>query len=402
MNPSIQSALSHIQHLLEAQLHRVDQLAQSPPSIDLTQSSHIRVGICPGDGIGPVITEQAHRVMAALVNAIPHPHRTIEFIPIEGLTLERRLAEQVAIPADVLAQLRTCDVVLKGPTTTPQAGSGVPNIESANVAMRRELDLFANVRPVVIPDRQIDWTFFRENTEGEYMLGSHGIHVTPELSLDFKVTTEPGCMRIIRAAFEFAKQNNKKRVAVVTKSNVIKTTDGHFSRVAHQLAADYVPHGIQLEEWYVDIMAAKLIDPSRQADFDVLVMPNLYGDILTDEAAQLQGGVGTAGSANIGSRWAMFEGVHGSAPRMVTEGRAVYADPSSMLKASAMLLRHIGWWDQATALDEALSICTHSEKQHVMTGRANGATASQFGDYVLSWALHPDRHDRYTQGIHHA
>lgn len=402
MHPSIQSALAHIQHLLETQLRRVSALSQAPPPIDLTQQSHIRIGICPGDGIGPVITHQAHRIMAALVNAAPHPHRTIEFIPIDGLTLERRLAENVAIPADVLAQLRTCDVILKGPTTTPQAGSGVPNIESANVAMRRELDLFANVRPVAIPDRHIDWTFFRENTEGEYVLGSHGIHVTPELSLDFKVTTEPGCVRIIRAAFEFAKQNNKKRVAVVTKSNVIKTTDGHFSRVAHQIAADYARHGIQMEEWYVDIMAAKLIDPNRQTDFDVLVMPNLYGDILTDEAAQLQGGVGTAGSANIGSRWAMFEGVHGSAPRMVTEGRADYADPSSMLKASAMLLRHIGWWDQAIALDQALTICTHLEKKHTMTGRPNGASASVFGDYVLSWAQHPDRQARYTQGGDHA
>jgi len=402
MHPSIQSALSHIQHLLESQLARVTQLSQSPPPVDLTQQPHIRIGICPGDGIGPVISHEAHHIMSALIDSSPHPHRTVEFVPIEGLTIERRLAETVAIPPDVLNQLKSCDVILKGPTTTPQAGSGVPNIESANVAMRRELDLFANVRPVSIPERHIDWTFFRENTEGEYMLGSHGYQVTPDLSLDFKVTTEPGCRRIIRAAFEFAKQNHKTRVAVVTKSNVIKTTDGHFSRVANEIAADYAAHGIRMEEWYVDIMAAKLIDPSRQSEFEVLVMPNLYGDILTDEAAQLQGGVGTAGSANIGSRWAMFEGVHGSAPRMVTEGRAHYADPSSMLKAAAMLLRHIGWGTHATALDEALAICTQFEKKWVMTGRDNGATAPQFGAYVLSWALHPDRHARYAQGVHHA
>ena len=203
----------------------------------------------------------------------------------------------------------------------------MPNIESANVAMRRELDLFANVRPVKIPSEGIDWIFFRENTEGAYVLGSRGVDVTNDLSVDFKVITQQGSERIIRMAFEYAKNNNIKYVSAVTKANVVKTTDGRFSRTAKAIAKEYEKYGIKQDEWYIDIMTAKLIDPARRKDFKVMVMPNLYGDILTDEAAQMQGGVGTAGSANIGKQWAMFEAIHGSAPRMVKEGRAKYADP---------------------------------------------------------------------------
>ena len=197
--------------------------------------------------------------------------------------------------------------------------------------MRRELDLFACVRPVKVPEKNIDWTFFRENTEGAYMLGSKGIDMTG-MSVDFKVISDPGAERIIRLAFEYAKKNGKKKVTVVTKSNVVKSTDGRFSEVAMKIAEEYVQDGISCDEWYIDIMTAKLIDEKRQSEFEVFVLPNLYGDILTDEASQIQGGVGTAGSANIGKQYAMFEAVHGSAPRMVKEGRAQYADPSSMIK----------------------------------------------------------------------
>jgi isocitrate dehydrogenase (NAD+) len=180
---------------------------------------------------------------------------------------------------------------------------------------------------------------------------------------------------------------------VITKSNVVKTTDGRFSKVAFRVAKEYP--GIKLDEWYIDIMTAKLIDPARRREFKVMVMPNLYGDILTDEAAQLQGGVGTAGSANIGTRWAMFEAIHGSAPRMVTEGRAQYADPCSMIRASAMLLRHIGRTDAAQKVDMALEVCGQFEKKKIITGRDTGVTGEEYTEYVLSWVDNPELKARW-------
>jgi isocitrate dehydrogenase (NAD+) len=146
---------------------------------------------------------------------------------------------------------------------------------------------------------------------------------------------------------------------------------------------------VKWDDWFIDIMPAKLIDPYRRKDFRVIVLPNLYGDILTDEAAQIQGGVGTAGSANIGKKYAMFEAIHGSAPRMVDEGRAQYADPSSMIKAAAMLLNHIGYVDKARRLEMALEVCTQYEKRKVMTGRSNGATGQEFAQYVLETVNDP-------------
>jgi len=321
----------------------------------------------------------------------------VEFRDIAGLTIENRAKHKKAIPEDVLVELKACHVILKGPTTTPQAGDQWPNIESANVAMRRYLDLFANVRPVRVPNQQIDWCFFRENTEGAYVLGSKGFDVSEDLSVDFKVITEQGAERIVRMAFEYAKKNNINRVTVVTKSNVVKTTDGRFSKVAFRIASEYPD--IKLDEWYIDIMTAKLIDPARRSDFKVMVLPNLYGDILTDEAAQLQGGVGTAGSANIGKKWAMFEAIHGSAPRMVAEGRAKYADPCSMVRASAMLLRHIGYLEAAERVEMALEVCGQYEKKLVMTGRDSGATGEEYIEYLLSWIDNPGLKNKWQQAV---
>ena len=278
--------------------------------------------------------------------------------------------------------------MLKGPTTTPKKGDPWPNIESANVAMRRELDLFANVRPVRVPDQGIDWMFFRENTEGSYVLGSKGINVNDELAIDFCVATKQGTDRIIRLAFEHAKKNGISKVTAVTKANVIKATDGKFLATMERIAKDYP--GIAWDDWFIDIMTAKLIDPYRRKDFRVMVMPNLYGDILTDEAAQIQGGVGTAGSANIGKQYAMFEAIHGSAPRMVEEGRGQYADPSSIIKGASMLLNHIGFVDKAAKLEMALDVCCQYEKRIRMTGRSDGATGEQFSRYLLETLADPD------------
>lgn len=366
--------------LLEDQLKRVEEMKAQGDFVNYAALDTIKIGVCGGDGIGPAITAQAQRILEYLL-ADEVKSGKVEFRVIDGLTIERRVEENAAIPADVLEELKACDVILKGPTTTPRKGDPWPNVESANVAMRKALDLFANVRPVRIPEQGIDWTFYRENTEGAYAVGSKGVHVTEDLGVDFTVVTSQGCERIIRAAFEYAKANKKTRVTAVTKANIIKTTDGKFLDTFREIAKDYPD--ITADDWYIDIMTAKLIDEKRRRDFQVMVLPNLYGDIITDEAAEFQGGVGTAGSANIGKKYAMFEAIHGSAPRMVTEGRDKYADPCSVIRAGAMLLAHIGYTEQADKLYKALDICTVTEKKYVVTGRDTGVTSAQFADYVM-------------------
>ena len=167
----------------------------------------------------------------------------------------------------------------------------------------------------------------------------------------------------------------------MTTANVIKTSDGLFLKTFYEIAKEYPD--INADDWFIDIMTAKLVDLKRRTQFKVLVLPNLYGDILTDEAAEFQGGVGTAGSANIGKQYAMFEAIHGSAPRMVKEGRAKYADPSSVTKGGAMLLNHIGYPELGKQLEMALDICGQLEKKLVMTGRSTGATSREFCDYIM-------------------
>jgi isocitrate dehydrogenase (NAD+) len=366
--------------LLEEQLKRVEAMKAQGDFLDYKSLDQIIVGVCGGDGIGPAITGQAQRILEFLLKDEVTAGK-VAFKVIDGLTIERRAAEMAAIPAEVLTELKECHVILKGPTTTPRKGDPWPNVESANVAMRKELDLFANVRPVRIPEQGIDWTFYRENTEGAYAVGSKGVHVTEDLGVDFTVVTTQGTQRIIRAAFEYAKANGKTRVTAVTKANIIKTTDGKFLDIFKEIAKEYP--GITADDWYIDIMTAKLIDQKRRTEFQVMVLPNLYGDIITDEAAEFQGGVGTAGSANIGKRYSMFEAIHGSAPRMVDEGRDIYADPCSVIRAGAMLLAHIGYSKEADKLYKALDICTITEKKIVITGRDTGATGAEFADYIM-------------------
>lgn len=377
MNEQVKIAAEKFSKLIEEQLARVERMKQEKEFIDYAKLDKIIIGIIGGDGIGPAITNEAHRILEFLLK----DQSNIEFRVIDGLTIENRAKAMKAIPDDVLAEIKQCHVLLKGPTTTPRAGDGYPNIESANVAMRKELDLFANVRPVKVPEKGIDWTFFRENTEGSYAVGSKGVHVNDDLAFDFCVTTTEGTERIARAAFEFAKNNGKKRVTIVTKANVVKTTDGKFLNICQEIAKEYP--GIEVDDWYIDIMTAKLVDENRRTQFQVLILPNLYGDILTDEAAEFQGGVGTAGSSNMGKRYAMFEAIHGSAPRMVAEGRDCYADPCSIIRAAVMLLNHIGYTEKAEKLERALDICMYEEKKLVITGRDTGATCKEFADYVM-------------------
>ena len=379
-NDRLDEACAKFRRILEQQLTRVENMKAQGGFVDYESLDTIRIGVCGGDGIGPTITKEAARVLAFILDDLVKAGK-IQFVPIDGLTIENRIATGKAIPDDVMTELKSCHIILKGPTTTPQKGDGMPNIESANVAMRKALDLFANIRPVKVPEEGISWCIFRENTEGGYAVGSQGFNVTPDLAVDFTITTQQGSERIARLAYDYARRNGLTRVSLVTKANIIKTTDGNFLEDCHKVAAEYPE--ITTDEWYADIMTAKLIDKKRRRDFQVLLLPNLYGDIISDEAAEFQGGVGTAGCANIGKKYAMFEAIHGSAPRMVREGRAIYADPCSMLRAAVMLLSHIGLQDRADRLERALDICTFLEKRLVITGRDTGATCEEFGDYVM-------------------
>jgi len=390
----IEKAKEHFGKLIEVQLKRVKQIKAEKDWIDYTKIKPIIIGTIGGDGIGPHITAEAQRVLEHLLKDEVQKGK-IEFRVIEGLTIEKRSEVMKPVPDDVLEEIKKCHVTLKGPTTTPKKGDPWPNIESANVAVRKELDLFANVRPVRVLSQGIDWMFFRENTEGAYALGPFGVEITDDLTMDFTVSTKPGSERIIRLAFDYAKKNNIDRVTAVTKANVIKTTDGLFLKTFYEIAKEYP--GINADDWFIDIMTAKLVDIKRRTQFKVLVLPNLYGDILTDEAAEFQGGVGTAGSANIGKQYAMFEAIHGSAPRMVKEGRTQYADPSSVIRASAMLLNHLGYKDLGKKLEMALDICGQYEKKLVMTGRSTGATGREYCDYIMETITDPNLEKKWQE-----
>lgn len=364
----VKKACEAFEKLLEEQLRRI--ACMNCEKTDYATKKTVTIGVVDGDGIGPVITRQATRVLKKLL-AEEIARGSIVIKEIQGLTIENRLAKNKPVPDDVLAEIKTCDVLLKGPTTTPHGGT----MESANVALRRELDLYANVRPVCIPEQNIDWMFYRENTEGEYVLGSRGVEL-PGMAVDFKVTTDVGTRRIARAAFEYAKNNGKTHLSVVTKANIMKKTDGKFTAICHEIARDYP--GITVEDYYIDIMTANLLKEGQREKYQVILLPNLYGDIITDEAAQLQGGVGTAGSANIGDRYAMFEAIHGSAPRMIERGMGDYANPDSILKAAAMLLRHICRAEAAQRLENALANCGTK-----ITGKPDGATCREYADELL-------------------
>ena len=375
MQQYIENAVSHFRSLLEEQIARQNRMETDNYKKDFTNAEKIIIGVCDGDGIGPIIVKEAKRVLEFLL-AEDIKSGKVEIREIEGLTIENRLALGEAVPKDTLKAIKECDVLLKGPTTTPKGGT----MESANVALRRELDLYANVRPVQVPEENIDWIFYRENTEGEYVLGSKGIEIPEKLAMDFKVTTNCGTERICRAAYDYAKQNGKTNVAVVTKANIMKKTDGKFSAIAHKIAEEYPE--LTVEDWYIDIMTANLVNENIRSKFQVFVLPNLYGDIITDEAAQIQGGVGTAGSSNVGDRYAMFEAIHGTAPRMIEEGLGDYANPSSILKAAEMMLRHINYIDLADKLANALDVSA-KEGKCIVTGDKMGATCKEFADYIM-------------------
>ncbi|MDR1706034.1 MAG: isocitrate/isopropylmalate dehydrogenase family protein [Clostridiales bacterium] len=374
------AAAERFAELIKTELERVEQMKRSTEAIDFSALDHVIVGILPGDGIGPIIMEQAVRVLNALMSKELETGKVrLKFI--EGMTIENRSAKNESLPEDVFSEIKECHALLKGPMVTPKAGDPWPNLVSANSLLRRRLDLFAAVRPVKIPEKNIDWVFFRENIEGEYILGDKGIQVTEDYAIDFKVETGFGSGRVARAAFEYARKNGKQNVTVVTKANIIKLTDGNFIKAVRKAAPDYP--GIEVQEKLVDAMAAKMMDPEFNKGIEVIVLPNLYGDIITDIAAEHQGGLGSASSSNIGNRYAMFEAIHGTAPYLMEHGRGEYANPCSLLRACVMMLGHIGFYAEKDKLERALDICTLTEKKIKVTTFASGASAKEFTDYVL-------------------
>ena len=377
----ISAAKEKFAALLESEYARIERMKASTEVTDFTKLEKIIVGVLPGDGIGPIIMEQALRVLHLLFREEIASGR-IEVRIIEGMTIERRAELKESLPADVLEAVKACHVLLKGPMVTPRAGDPWPNLISANSLLRRNLELYAAVRPIRIPEKGIDWTFFRENIEGEYIFGNKGITVSDDLFIDFKVATRPGCERIARAAFDYARKNGKHNVTAVSKANIVKLTDGQFLSTVHRIGETEYPD-IEIQERLVDAMCAKMMDEEFTKGCEVFVMQNLYGDIVTDIAAEYQGGLGSASSSNLGDRWAMFEAIHGTAPYLISHGRGEYADPCSLIRAVGMLAAHIGFGAYKALLDEALDVCTVTERRLVITTQKTDASAREFTDYLL-------------------
>lgn len=367
--------------LIKEDYKRIDRMNQAQEPLDFNKLDTIVVGILPGDGIGPVIMPLALRVMEALVGEDIASGK-IQLRHIEGMTIENRVAKLESLPDECMEQIKQCHVLLKGPMVTPRAGDGLPNLVSANSLLRRGLDLYAAVRPIDIPDRNIHWTFFRENIEGEYIWGNKGIQVDEDLAVDFKVQTRMGSRRIARAAFEFARKNGKHNVTIVTKANIVKLADGNFIKAVREVGKDYPD--IEIQERLVDAMCAKMLDPDFNQGIEVVVLPNLYGDIVTDVAAEHQGGLGTASSSNIGDRYALFEAIHGTAPGLCAAGKAGYANPCSLIRAMGQMLIHMGYGETNAKLEKALEICTTGEGAMEVGPKEGMHSAAEFVDYLVS------------------
>lgn len=301
----------------------------------------------------------------------------MEIRKIPGLTLAERMETMESIPANAMEAMKAYHVILKGPLDNVTC----PAIPSSVAAIRRALELNINLRPVANPILGYDWALFRENIEGAYIWGGKGIQVDEDLAVDFVVETKQQSLHIARMAFDYARRNGRKHVTSVTKRNVIKLTDGNFAKACREVAEEYPD--IAYDERLIDITASKLTDPEFNEDLEVLVLPNLYGDIISDVAAEICGGVGTAGSANIGARYALFESIHGTAMMLVNNNRAEYADPSSLMRAAVMMLSHIGYTGESAVFSRALDICGYTEKRLKVTSFREDASTREYTDYIL-------------------
>jgi isocitrate dehydrogenase len=312
----------------------------SSASVPAMTVSGIPIAVAEGDGIGPEIMRATLRMLeAAGARVAPEPIEIGEKVYLRGQTS--------GIEPSAWETLRRTKVFLKGPITTPQGGG----YKSLNVTVRKTLGLYANVRPCVSyhpyvdsVHTKVDLVVVRENEEDTYAGIEH--RQSDEVYQCLKLVSRPGCEKIVRYAFEYARINGRKKVTCMTKDNIMKLTDGLFHQVFDEVSKEYPD--IQPNHMIIDIGAARMA--TRPAEFDVIVTLNLYGDILSDIAAEVTGSVGLGGSANIGSQCAMFEAVHGSAPDIADQG---VANPSGLLLGAIMMLVHIGQGDVATKLHNA-------------------------------------------------
>ncbi len=352
-----------------------------------------RVTLIPGDGIGPEITEATVRVLEATGVVFEWERYDA------GVDYMARTGDTTPLPQAVIDSIKRNKIALKGPLTTP-IGTG---FRSVNVAMRQELDLFACVRPCKlypgIPSRfdKVDFVIFRENTEDtyaglEFEKESEGVQVVRELverlynkkikagsAITLKPISESGSERIVRAAFEYAVANNRKKVTIVHKANIMKFTDGLFLEVGRRVAQDFPQ--IELEDLIVDNTCMQLV--IRPETFDVIVTENLYGDILSDIGAGLIGGLGVAPGANIGSAATVYEPTHGSAPKYAGTN---LANPLAQLLSASMMLKDLGETDAARRMEQAIIECLREKKvtpDLIANHVDKGLTTIEFADAII-------------------
>ena len=328
------------------------------------------VTLLPGDGIGPEVAEAAVRVLDA----------TGVVIEWDRVELTAAIIEKsgTSLPQQVVDSLERTRVGLKGPVTTPIAGG----FQSVNVALRKRLDLFANVRPIRTlkgvktryQDVLIDMVIFRENTEDLYSGLEH--EVVKDVVESLKIITRYASMRIANYAFAFARKNNRKGVTAVHKANIMKLSDGLFLRCAREVAAEYPE--IEYRELIVDNASMQLV--MRPETFDVLLLPNLYGDIVSDLAAGLVGGLGIAPGANMGDHYAVFESVHGSAPDIAGKG---LANPTALLASSVLMLQHLGETEAAKRLQTAIER-VYADGKHLTRDVGGIASTREFSDAIIA------------------
>jgi len=331
------------------------------------------IAVAAGDGIGPEITAAVLRVLAAADPALSFHEVTVGLKAYRG-------GEAAGLGSNALEAVTRHGVFLKGPVTTPQGGG----YKSVNVTLRKLLGLYANVRPSVSyhpfvqsMHADMDVVVIRENEEDTYAGIEH--RQTEEVYQCLKLITRPGCERICRYAFEYARVHGRSKVTCMTKSNIMKLTDGLFQQVFEEIAREYP--GIAAEHQIIDIGTARMA--SRPASFDVVVTPNLYGDILSDVAAEVSGSIGLAGSANIGRDCAMFEAVHGSAPDIAGHD---LANPSGLLLAAVMMLRHLGRAGPAAAIHNAW-LRTLEEGIHTADVYRSGLSQRRVGTRAFASAV---------------
>ncbi|WP_298209760.1 NADP-dependent isocitrate dehydrogenase [Ferrimicrobium sp.] len=339
----------------------------------MTSENRRRITVAQGDGIGPEIMEATLRILTAAGADLE-----IERIKLGAQVFEQGITSGVEPGA--WDSLRRTKVLLKAPITTPQGGG----FKSVNVTIRKTFGLYANIRPCVsyspfIPSQHpgMNLAIIRENEEDLY--GGIEHRQTQDVFQTLKLITRPGSERIIRYAFEYARRYHRRKVTTFTKDNIMKLSDGTFHKIFDEIAAEYPE--IEAEHWIIDIGTAKLATAPEQ--FDVLVLPNLYGDILSDVAAEITGSVGLAGSANIGDEIAMFEAIHGSAPPLAGQN---IANPSGLLMGAVLMLVHLGLGSVATRVQNAW-LCTIEDGIHTPDIYTDGLSTKEVGTDAFADAV---------------